>query len=78
MFGIDLSLCESGWEVLFIIALILICIVVWFIAVVVFSTFIAWAVGFFFGDELVDLRLLRTIMVAIGFAAPLFIIKGGN
>ena len=78
MFGIDLWACDSIWEAVFIIALILICIVVWFIAVVALSTFIAWAVGFFFGDELVDLKLLRTIMIAIGFAAPLFIIKGGD
>jgi hypothetical protein len=78
MFGIDFSLCDSIWEILFIVALIAIGIVVWFIVVIVFSAFISWAVEFFFGDEIVDLRLLRTIIVAIGFSAPLFIIKGGE
>lgn len=68
----------SGWELLVFVLIVLALIIVWFIAVVALSTLLTWAVGFFFGDELVDLKLLRTIMIAIGFAAPLFILKGGE
>jgi hypothetical protein len=46
--------------------------------VVAISTALTWAVDFIFGDELVDLKLLRTMLVAIGFAAPMFILHGSD